>query len=71
MRLAAAQAHQAWGRPDEGAERVVDWIARAAAEGVDLLAFGETHLGGYPFELKVDRRRLAVASFSDEPEARS
>jgi hypothetical protein len=38
---------------------------------VDLLAFGETHLGGYPFELKVDRQRLAVASFSDEPEARS
>jgi nitrilase len=49
MRIAAAQAHQAWGRPDEGADRVVEWIARAAAEGVDLLAFGEAHLGGYPF----------------------
>lgn len=49
MRIAAAQAHQAWGRPDEGADRVVDWIGRAAADGVDLLAFGETHLGGYPF----------------------
>lgn len=49
MRIAAAQVHQAWGRPDEGAARVVDWIARAGAEGVDLLAFGETHLGGYPF----------------------
>ncbi len=49
MRIAAAQVHQAWGRPDTGAERVCDWIGRAAGEGVDLLAFGETHLGGYPF----------------------
>ena len=48
MRIAAANAHGAWGRPDAGAERVVGWIARAAMEGVDLLAFGETHLGGYP-----------------------
>jgi nitrilase len=51
MRIAAAQAHPAWGRPDEGADRVAGWIARAAGEGVDLLAFGETHLGGYPFWL--------------------
>ena len=49
MRIAAAQARQAWGRPDEGAERVIEWIGRAAGERVDLLAFGETHLGGYPF----------------------
>ncbi len=49
MRIAAAQAHPAWGRPNEGAERVCGWIERAGAEGVDLLAFGETHLGGYPF----------------------
>ena len=49
MRIAAAQAHPVWGRPDEGAKRVVEWIVRAGAEGVDLLAFGETHLAGYPF----------------------
>ena len=49
MRIAAANVHGAWGRPDEGAERVTEWIGRAGAEGVDLLAFGETHLGGYPF----------------------
>ena len=51
MRMAAANVHGAWGRPDAEAERVAEWIARAAAEGVDLLAFGETHLGGYPFWL--------------------
>jgi len=49
MRIAAAQAHPAWGQPDLGTERVIDWIARAGTERVDLLAFGETHLGGYPF----------------------
>jgi nitrilase len=53
MRIAAAQSHPAWGRPRLGAERVAGWIARAAAEGVDLLAFGETHLGGYPFWLSM------------------
>ena len=51
MRIAAANIHPAWGQPDEGAERVVEWIARADAEGIDLLAFGETYLGGYPFWL--------------------
>ena len=49
MRIAAANVHPLWGRPDAGAERVVEWIAQAGAQGVDLLAFGETHLGGYPF----------------------
>ncbi len=49
MRIAAAQLHQVWGRPGEGAVRVSEWIAKAADAGVDLLAFGETHLGGYPF----------------------
>ena len=49
MRMAAANVRPRWGQPDAGAERVAEWIARAGAEGVDLLAFGETHLGGYPF----------------------
>jgi nitrilase len=49
MRIAAANVHPAWGRPDTGAEQVIEWLAAAAGEGVDLLAFGETHLGGYPF----------------------
>jgi len=53
MRIASAQAHPLWGRPGPGAERVIDWIGRAADESVDLLAFGETHLGGYPFWLAI------------------
>ena len=53
MRIAAANVRPCWGKPDAGAERVVEWIAQAAAEGVDLLAFGETHLGGYPFWVSI------------------
>ena len=49
MRIAAAQAHPSWGHPAKGAERVAGWISRAGEASVDLLAFGETHLGGYPF----------------------
>jgi nitrilase len=48
MRVAAAQAHPAWLDPARGTELVTDWLARAAGEGVDLLAFGETFLSGYP-----------------------
>jgi nitrilase len=48
MRVAAAQAHPAWLDPARGTELVTDWLARAAAEEVELLAFGETFLSGYP-----------------------
>jgi nitrilase len=53
MRIAAAQAHPVWGRPGPGADRVAAWIGRAGEAEVDLLAFGETHLGGYPFWLSM------------------
>jgi nitrilase len=48
VRVAAAQAHPAWLDPDGGTKKVVDWLHRAAAEDVDLVAFGETFLSGYP-----------------------
>ena len=48
MRIAAAQTHPAWLDPVRTADIVADWIGRAAREGVDLLAFGETFVGGYP-----------------------
>jgi nitrilase len=49
MRVAAAQTAPAWGDRAATAERVADWIGRAAAEGAGLVAFGETFLPGYPF----------------------
>jgi hypothetical protein len=60
MRIAAALAHPVWCRAGPGPVRVAEWIGRAGAEGVDLLAF----------ELRVDRKRRAVASFSEDPDAR-
>ncbi len=49
MRIAAAQTASIWGNPAATTERVVDWIKRAANDGVDLMAFGEVFLSGYPF----------------------
>ncbi len=48
MRIAAAQAHPAWLDPARGTTLVTEWIGKAAREGVELVAFGETFLGGYP-----------------------
>jgi nitrilase len=49
MRVAAAQTAPVWCDKAATAERVADWIGRAAAEGAELVAFGETFLPGYPF----------------------
>ena len=49
MRIAAAQTAPAWGNPAATAEIATDWIAKAANEDIELLAFGETFLSGYPF----------------------
>lgn len=51
MRIAAAQTAPRWGDPAATASIVVDWIGKAAAEGVDLVAFGEVFVSGYPFWL--------------------
>lgn len=48
MRIAAAQAHAPWLDTPRTTAIVTDWVGRAAREGVELLAFGETFLGGYP-----------------------
>lgn len=48
MRVAAAQVSPVFLDPDATTRRIVDWIERAADEGVELLAFGETFLPGYP-----------------------
>ena len=48
MRIAAAQTHPAWLDAARTTTVVTDWIGRAAAEDVELVAFGETFLPGYP-----------------------
>jgi nitrilase len=49
MKIAAAQTAPAWGDPESTKKVVIDWIGRAADEDVDLLAFGETFMSGYPY----------------------
>ena len=49
MRVAAAQAASVWLNPAATADKVVALIEQAAREGVELLAFPETFLSGYPF----------------------
>lgn len=49
MRVAAAQTAPVWGDAEATAAKVCAWIAKAADDDVDLVAFGETFLSGYPF----------------------
>lgn len=49
MKVAAAQTSPVWGDPGATKKGVTDWIGRAAGEDVDLVAFGETSMSGYPY----------------------
>ncbi len=49
IRLGVAQGPSAFFDVGEGVERAVDWIEKAGKKKVDVLAFGETWLQGYPF----------------------
>ena len=51
MRIAAAQTSPVWGDPEATTDVVIDWIRRAADKDVDLVAFGEVFLSGYPYWL--------------------
>lgn len=55
MRIAAAQTHTAWGDRTKTADTVTRWIGAAAENDVELLAFGETFLGGYPVWVDMPR----------------
>lgn len=49
MKVAAAQTSPVWGDPGATRKVVTDWIGKAADEDVDLVAFGETFMSGYPY----------------------
>ena len=51
MRIAAAQARPVWLDPAATAKQVVTWLEDASAQQVELIAFPETFLSGYPFWL--------------------
>jgi nitrilase len=51
MRIAAAQTAPVWGDSAATTNVVTEWIRKAAASDVDLVAFGETFLSGYPYWL--------------------
>lgn len=51
MRVAAVQAHPAWLDPAATTAIVLRWLEEAARQGVELVAFPETFLSGYPFWL--------------------
>ena len=53
MRIAAAQTAPVWGDATATTEVAIDWIGRAADTDVDVVAFGETFLSGYPFWISV------------------
>jgi len=49
MKVAAAQTSPVWLDADATTTKICAWIERAAKEGADLVAFGETFLPGYPY----------------------
>ena len=61
MRIAAAQLRPVWLDPGATTEKAIAAIAEAAAQGVELLAFPEAFLSGYPFWIS----RTDGAKFDD------
>ena len=61
LTVAAANIHGRWMDPDGTTEVVVETLQEAAAAGVDLVAFGETFLSGYPHWVA----RTGGAAFDD------
>jgi len=53
MRIAAAQTAPVWGNAEATTDVAIEWINRAADAEVDLVAFGETFLSGYPFWISI------------------
>ncbi|MFI6498671.1 carbon-nitrogen hydrolase family protein [Nonomuraea typhae] len=67
MRIAAAQARCPWLDPRQGTAKVLDFLKQARAEDVELVAFPETFLSGYPFW--VDKTNGAEFGNADQKRA--
>ncbi|WP_222868509.1 carbon-nitrogen hydrolase family protein [Actinomadura syzygii] len=67
MRVAAAQARCPWLDSTAGVAKVVEFLQRAAADRIDLVAFPETFLSGYPFWVE----QTGGARFDDPDQKRA
>ncbi|MFI0405744.1 carbon-nitrogen hydrolase family protein [Actinomadura sp. 3N508] len=67
MRVAAAQARCPWLDSAAGVAKVVEFLERAAADHVELVAFPETFLSGYPFWVE----QTGGARFDDPDQKRA
>ena len=67
MRVAAAQARSCWLDPTATTKKVLAWLADAAAQEVELVAFPETFLSGYPFWVEL----TGGARFDDPAQKRA
>ena len=67
MRVAAAQARPCWLDPDATTRKVLAWLQDAADQGVELVAFPETFLSGYPFWVEL----TGGARFDDPAQKRA
>jgi len=73
MRVAAAQVRCPWMDREAGLRKVIDFVGRAAAAEVELVAFPETFLPGYPIWLtqaegaRLDdaKQELAYAAYQE------
>lgn len=67
MKIGAAQVRPVWLDTDATVEKIIAVIADAADQGIELLAFPESFLSGYPFWLC----RTNAAAFDDARQARA
>lgn len=67
MRIGAAQLRPCWLDPAKTTTKIVEAIERASRDGIELLAFPEAYLSGYPFWLC----RTNGAAFDDARQKRA
>lgn len=60
VRAAAVQAEPRWLDLDAGVEQMIGYIAEAAARGVQLVAFPETFIPGYPWWIWLDAPAMGM-----------